>query len=79
MTTSCEFVKFNKLGNKLVFSSKWKKNAIKVASLKNMKVLSDFPPNKSIKYPFCSDFNLSDDYLAVGNDEGRVLLYKNVD
>ncbi len=70
-------MKFNKLGNKLLFSSKWKKNAIKVASLKEMKVNQEFPPNKAIKYPFCSDFNLNDEYLAIGNDEGRVLLYRN--
>ena len=43
-----------------------------------MKVLDDFPKNKfQLKYAFCADFSLNDEYLAVGNDEGKVLLYRN--
>ena len=42
-----------------------------------MCVLKDFPNNQyNVKYAFCGDFNLNDEYFALGNDEGSVLLYK---
>ena len=45
-----------------------------------MKVIDNFPPNKfAIKYAICADFNMTDEYLAVGNDEGKVLMYKNLE
>ena len=44
-----------------------------------MSVYQSFPPNKfQIKYAFTADFNLTDEFIGVGNDEGRVLLYKYI-
>lgn len=70
-------MKFNKNSNKLFFSSRWKKGAVKIADLKDMCVLKDFPNNQyNVKFAFCGDFSLNDEYLSIGNDEGNVLLYK---
>ena len=58
LTTSCDYVKFNKSSNILGMSSKWKKNAIRLFNLDTMKMYSNFPSFKErIKYPFCIDFN----------------------
>jgi hypothetical protein len=67
------------MGTKLAFSSKWKKNAIKIVDLSTMKYEESFPPNKfAIKYPFCMDFSCDDESFVVGNDEGRALMYKYI-
>lgn len=42
-----------------------------------MSVYSNFPTfSNQIKYPICCDFSADDKYLAIGNDEGRALLYQ---
>ena len=42
-----------------------------------MCVYSNFPTYASrIKYPICFDFSANDKFLAVGNDEGKAILYK---
>lgn len=42
-----------------------------------MCVLKDFPNNQyNVKFAFCGDFSLNDEYIGIGNDEGNVLLYK---
>ena len=77
LTTSCDYVKFNKSSNILGMSSKWKKNAIRLFNLDTMKMYSNFPSFKErIKYPFCIDFNSDNSYFAIGNDEGKVFLYQ---
>jgi U3 small nucleolar RNA-associated protein 18 len=77
LTTSCDYVKFNKSSNILGMSSKWKKNAIRLFNLDTMKMYSNFPSFKErIKYPFCIDFNSDNSYFAIGNDEGKLLLYQ---
>ncbi len=77
LTTSCDFVKFNKSSNILGMSSKWKKNAIRLFNLETMKMYSNFPSYKErVKYPFCFDFNCDNTFFAIGNDEGKSFLYK---
>ena len=77
LTTSCDYVRFNKGSNALGMSSKWKKNALRVANVENMKVYSNFPSFKErMKYPTCFDFSCNDKYFTVGNDEGKAFLYK---
>ena len=77
LTTSCDYVKFNKSSNILGMSSKWKKNAIRLFNLDTMKMYSNFPSFKErIKYPFCIDFNSDNSYFAIGNDEGKLFLYQ---
>lgn len=77
LTTSCEFLKFNRESSILGMCSKWKKHALKLVNLSTMTVYSNFPSYKdNIKYPFCFDFNSEDKYLSIGNDEGNALLFK---
>ena len=76
LTTSCDFVKFNKTNNMLGCSSKWKKNALRFINLENKKVFTNFPSFKEhMKYPFCFDFNCDNTLLSIGNDEGKAFLF----
>ena len=77
LTTSCDFVKFNKINNMLGMSSKWKKNAIRFVNLDNKKVFSNFPSFKErFKYISCFDFNIDNSLLSIGNDEGKAFLFQ---
>ena len=76
LTTSCDFIRFNKINNMLGISSKWKKNALKFINLENKKVFTNFPSfREHIKYPFCFDFNCDNTLLSIGNDEGKAYLF----
>jgi U3 small nucleolar RNA-associated protein 18 len=76
LTTSVDYIRFNKNSNLLGMSSKWKKNAFRLVNLDNMKVYQNFPSYKEhFKYPFCFDFNSSNNYLSIGNDEGKSFLF----
>ena len=77
LTTSCDFVKFNKINNMLGMSSKWKKNAVRFVNLDNNKVFSNFPSFKErFKYISCFDFNSDNSLLSIGNDEGKAFLFQ---
>ena len=76
LTTSCDFVRFNKTNSMLGISSKWKKNALRFINLENKKVFTNFPSFKEhMKYPFCFDFNSDNSLLSIGNDEGKAYLF----
>ena len=76
LTTSCDFVKFNKVNNMLGMSSKWKKNAFRFVNLENKKVFNNFPSfREHLKYPFCFDFNCDNSLISIGNDEGKAFLF----
>ena len=77
LTTSCDFVKFNKINNMLGMSSKWKKNSVRFVNLDNNKVFSNFPSFKErFKYISCFDFNSDNSLLSIGNDEGKAFLFQ---
>ena len=76
LTTSCDFVKFDKINNMLGFSSKWKKNAFRFVNLENKSVYVNFPSfREHLKYPFCFDFNCDNSLISIGNDEGKAFLF----
>ena len=76
LTTSCDFVKFNKINTMLGISSKWKKNAMRLINLDNKKVYTNYPSIKEhMKYPFCLDFNCDNSLISIGNDEGKAFLF----
>ena len=76
LTTSCDFVKFNKINTMLGMSSKWKKNAFRFVNLENKKVFVNFPSfREHLKYPFCFDFNCDNSLISFGNDEGKAFLF----
>ena len=76
LTTSCDFVKFDKINSLLGFSSKWKKNAFRFVNLENKNVYVNFPSfREHLKYPFCFDFNCDNSLISIGNDEGKAFLF----
>ena len=76
LTTSCDYVRFNKINSMLGMSSKWKKNALRFVNLENKNVFVNFPSfREHMKYPFCFDFNCDNSLISIGNDEGKAFLF----
>ena len=76
LTTSCDYVRFDKVNTMLGMSSKWKKNAFRFVNLENKKVYNNFPSfREHLKYPFCFDFNCDNSLISIGNDEGKAFLF----
>ena len=76
LTTSCDYVRFNKINSMLGMSSKWKKNALRFVNLETKNVFINFPSfREHMKYPFCCDFNCDNSLISIGNDEGKAFLF----
>ena len=76
LTTSCDYVRFDKVNNMMGMSSKWKKNAFRFVNLENKNVFNNFPSfREHLKYPFCFDFNSDNSLISIGNDEGKAFLF----
>ena len=76
LTTSCDYVRFDKVNNMMGMSSKWKKNAFRFINLENKNVFNNFPSfREHLKYPFCFDFNSDNSLISIGNDEGKAFLF----
>ena len=76
LTTSCDYVRFNKINSMLGMSSKWKKNALRFVNLENKNVFINFPSfREHMKYPFCFDFNCDNSLISIGNDAGKAFLF----
>ena len=76
LTTSCDYVRFDKINNMMGMSSKWKKNAFRFVNLENKNVFNNFPSfREHLKYPFCFDFNSDNSLISIGNDEGKAFLF----
>lgn len=77
LTTSITDLKFNPTSQMLAYSSKWKKNALRMIHLNSMTAFQNFPGAAQgiLKYPFCLDFSNTSEYLAMGNDEGKAHIW----
>ena len=76
LTTSCDYIRFNKINSMLGMSSKWKKNALRFVNLENKNVFINFPSfREHMKYPFCFDFNCDNSLISIGNDAGKAFLF----
>ena len=76
LTTSCDYVRFDKVNNMMGMSSKWKKNSFRFVNLENKNVFNNFPSfREHLKYPFCFDFNSDNSLISIGNDEGKAFLF----
>ena len=76
LTTSCDYVRFDKVNNMMGMSSKWKKNSFRFVNLENKNVFNNFPSfREHLKYPFCFDFNSDNSLISFGNDEGKAFLF----
>ena len=58
-------------------SGRWDKEALRLVHMPSCTVFSNWPTSKTpLSYVFSLDFSPSGGYLAVGNDKGKVLLYR---
>lgn len=77
LTTKVDFMKFNHDAQILAISSSMKKNSSKLIHIPSYTVFSNWPsPNRAVHYPRCLDFSPHGGFMAMGNAEGKVLLYK---
>ena len=76
LTTSCDYIRFDKVNYMMGMSSKWKKNAFRFVNLENKNVFNNIPSfREHLKYPFCFDFNSDNSLISIGNDEGKAFLF----
>jgi hypothetical protein len=63
----------------LAIASNEKRDAMKLLHVPSGTIFSNWPTERTpIRYPFSLDFSPNGSFLAVGNDRGRVLLYRYV-
>jgi hypothetical protein len=68
------------LSQVLAIASNEKRDTIKLLHVPSGTIFSNWPTERTpIRYPFSLDFSPNGSFLAVGNDRGRVLLYRYVD
>lgn len=77
LTTSIHALKFNHDAQILGMCSRAKKNQFKLVHLPSATVFPNWPTSGTpLSYVQCFDFSPSSGYLAIGNDKGKVLLYR---
>ena len=77
LTTPIDTLALNNDATMLLLSSKWTKDALRVANVQTGHVYANWPTLKTpLHYVSCAAFCDPEDYVAIGNDRGRVLLYQ---
>ena len=77
LTTKVDHLKFNHDGQILAMASRTLKDSLKMVHLPSYTVFSNWPTQKTpLHYVSAMDFSPNSGYVAVGNDRGRVLLYR---
>ncbi|KAJ3120396.1 U3 snoRNP protein [Nowakowskiella sp. JEL0407] len=77
LTTSITNLNFHPDSQLLSISSRAKKDALKMVNVKSLTVYAKWPTsNTPLSYVNCVDYSPSGGYIAIGNDKGRVLLYR---
>jgi U3 small nucleolar RNA-associated protein 18 len=77
LTTSIHNMKFNSDSQLLAISSHSKKDQFKLIHLPTMRVFPNWPTSTTpLSYVSSFDFSPNSGYLAIGNDKGKVLLYR---
>ena len=77
LTTSVTDLTFNHSSEMLAMCSKWQKNAVKLAHIPSYTIYQNFPGVAPgvLKYPFNVSFSKASEFLALGNDEGKVHMF----
>lgn len=61
----------------VAIASRFTRDGVRIVHLPSGTVFSNWPSVKTpLRYVFCAEFSPSSGYLALGNDRGRVLLYR---
>lgn len=78
LTTAVTSLEFNHSSELLAYSSKWKKNGLKLAHIPSYSAYKNFPGVAPgvLKYPFSLKFSHHSEFLALGNDEGKAHLFQ---
>jgi len=70
-------VRFNPSSEMVVFSTKYTKNALRVAHVARHQVFANWPTSKTpLNYVQTSAFSPHSGFMATGNDKGKVLLHR---
>lgn len=77
LTTYIDNCTFTRDGQLLAYSSRTKKDQLRVVHLPSMRVFSNWPTSQTpLSYVQCMDFSPNGGYLCIGNDKGKALLYR---
>ncbi|KAJ1457674.1 WD40-repeat-containing domain protein, partial [Pelagophyceae sp. CCMP2097] len=77
LTTTVDSVAFSPDGQIAAIASKWSKDALRLVHLPSCRVVANWPTHSTpLHYVTSVAFSKRAGYLAIGNDRGRVLLYK---
>ncbi|KAF9907888.1 U3 small nucleolar RNA-associated protein 18 [Linnemannia zychae] len=77
LTTSIHTLRFNHDSQILAMSSKARKDQLRLVHIPSLKVFPNWPTKGTpLSYVTCLAFSPRSGYLAIGNDKGRVLLYR---
>ncbi|KAF9618688.1 hypothetical protein IFM89_002383 [Coptis chinensis] len=77
LTTRVDYLKFNHDAQILAICSTMQKNSLKLVHMPSFTVFSNWPPPKqTLRHPRCLDFSPGGGFMATGNADGKVFLYK---
>ncbi|GAA5888295.1 hypothetical protein JCM16303_007265, partial [Sporobolomyces ruberrimus] len=77
LTTSATTMRFNHDAQLLALASKTNKDQLKLVHLPTCSVFSNWPTQQTpLHHVTCIDFSKRSEWLAVGNQRGKVLLYE---
>ncbi|KAG0283877.1 U3 snoRNP protein [Linnemannia gamsii] len=77
LTTSIHTMQFNHDSQILAISSKARKDQLRLVHIPSLKVFPNWPTKGTpLSYVTCMAFSPRSGYFAIGNDKGRVLLYR---
>eukprot|EP00746_Dinoflagellata_sp_MGD_P003133 gnl/MRDRNA2_/MRDRNA2_106099_c0_seq1.p1 gnl/MRDRNA2_/MRDRNA2_106099_c0~~gnl/MRDRNA2_/MRDRNA2_106099_c0_seq1.p1 ORF type:complete len:508 (+),score=108.87 gnl/MRDRNA2_/MRDRNA2_106099_c0_seq1:92-1615(+) len=77
LTTTVTSLQFHGKGEVLLGASKWKKNSMRMAHSGTWTVFPNWPTKQSpLGYVTAMDFSRNSGMLAIGNQKGKVLLYR---
>lgn len=77
LKTSVDAMRYNSDGQLLAISSRREKDALKLVHVPSRTVYSNWPTSQTpLGYVWSMDFSPSSRFLAMGNDQGKCLLYK---
>ena len=77
LTTPIDHINIDPSGELMVIASQRKKDALRLVHLPSQTVATNWPTsNTPLHYITSTAFSPKSGYLAIGNDRGRVLLYR---
>ncbi|KAJ3324208.1 U3 snoRNP protein [Boothiomyces sp. JEL0866] len=77
LTTSVTNITFHPSSDLLLIASHYLKDSLKLVHIPTKRVVANWPTSKTpIGYAYSASFSPSGRYVAIGNDKGKVLLYR---